>query len=65
MTIHERWVNPPNSPTIVGRAVETMVWSSEASSITSINAPKIVRMGWVDGVEPASGIRSSEGLTSV
>src|SRR3954447_22662856 len=28
--------SPPRSPTIVGRAVETIVWSSDASSITSI-----------------------------
>src|SRR3954454_13802406 len=30
---------PPRSPTIVGRAVETIVWSSDASSITSSSAP--------------------------
>src|SRR5215212_1919156 len=30
---------PPRSPTIVGSAVETIVWSSDASSITSIRAP--------------------------
>ena len=34
---------PPSSPTIVGSAVDTIVWSSEASSITSISAPKIRR----------------------
>ena len=34
---------PPRSPTIVGSAVETMVWSSDASSSTSISAPKIRR----------------------
>src|SRR5512144_2244751 len=28
---------PPRSPTIVGSAVETIVWSSDASSITSIS----------------------------
>src|SRR4051812_2443245 len=28
---------PPSSPTIVGSAVETIVWSSEASSMTSIS----------------------------
>src|SRR3954471_3005443 len=34
---------PPRSPTIVGSAVETIVWSSDASSITSSSAPKIRR----------------------
>jgi hypothetical protein len=32
---------PPRSPTIVGSAVDTIVESSAASSITSISAPKI------------------------
>src|SRR4051794_40835523 len=30
---------PPSSPTMVGSAVETIVWSSEARSITSSRAP--------------------------
>src|SRR4029078_10737492 len=34
---------PPRSPTIVGSAVETIVWSSDASSRTSRSAPKIRR----------------------
>ena len=40
---HDRWLRPPRSPTIVGRAVATIVWSSAASSITSIRPPKITR----------------------
>ena len=40
MTTHERWFSPPRSPTIVGSAVATIVWSSAASSITSISPPK-------------------------
>ncbi len=32
---------PPRSPTIVGSAVATIVWSSDARSSTSISAPKI------------------------
>ena len=32
--------NPPSSPTIVGRAVETIVLSSAASSITSTRPEK-------------------------
>src|SRR3954463_5327317 len=31
---------PPNSPTIVGSGVATIVWSSDASSSTSISPPK-------------------------
>src|SRR4051812_28532297 len=34
---------PPKSPTIVGSAVATIVWSSAASSSTSISPPKITR----------------------
>src|SRR6266404_2034546 len=44
------WLSPPRSPTIVGSAVETIVWSSDASSRTSISATKIRRRrcwGWI------------------
>ena len=34
----EMWFSPPRSPTIVGRAVDTMVWSSAASRMPSISA---------------------------
>src|ERR1041384_5906237 len=34
------WANPPNSPTIVGNAVATMVESSAAKSMTSSSPPK-------------------------
>ena len=40
MTTHERWSRPPRSPTIVGSAVETIVWSSAARNMPSISAPK-------------------------
>src|SRR5262249_9800889 len=43
---------PPRSPTMVGSAVDTIVWSSDASSITSSSAPKIRRTrcsGWAAG----------------
>src|SRR5579875_510150 len=43
VTTHESWSTPPRSPTIVGRAVATTVWSRDASSIPSISAPKIRR----------------------
>src|SRR3954454_644864 len=36
VTTHERCSRPPSSPTIVGSAVDTIVWSSDASSMTSI-----------------------------
>src|SRR5207237_372027 len=42
-TTHENLEIPPRSPTIVGSAVETIVWSSDASSRTSSRAPKIRR----------------------
>ena len=41
VTTHDRCSIPPRSPTIVGSAVETIVWSSDASSRTSISAAKI------------------------
>ena len=44
MTTHERCWIPPRSPTIVGSAVETIVWSSAASSRTRTSAEKITRM---------------------
>src|SRR5687768_10220353 len=40
VTTHEMCSSPPSSPTMVGSAVETIVWSSDASSITSIRAPR-------------------------
>ena len=42
MTTHERWLRPPRSPTIVGSAVETIVWSSAARNMPSISAAKTV-----------------------
>ena len=40
MTTQERWFRPPSSPTIVGSAVATIVWSSAASSMASMSATK-------------------------
>src|SRR3954470_24469510 len=42
VTTHERRSMPPSSPTIVGRAVDTIVWSSDARSIAS-RRPENVR----------------------
>ena len=41
MTTHESWSRPPRSPTIVGSAVDTIVWSSDASSIASRSPEKV------------------------
>src|SRR4051812_30853131 len=40
---HERWARPPSSPTMVGRAVATMVESSAASSMARIRPLKTIR----------------------
>src|ERR1043166_4118862 len=40
VTTHEMWARPPNSPTIVGSAVATIVESRAAKSITSNSPPK-------------------------
>ncbi len=39
VTTQDRWDRPPRSLTIVGSAVETIVWSSADSSSASISAP--------------------------
>jgi uncharacterized PurR-regulated membrane protein YhhQ (DUF165 family) len=44
VTTHERWFSPPSSPTMVGSAVDTIVWSSAASSMVSMSAPTTARM---------------------
>src|SRR5581483_5988848 len=41
LVTQDRRSRPPRSPTIVGRAVATIVESSAASSITSIRPPKV------------------------
>ena len=43
VTTQESWSIPPSSPTIVGSAVETIVWSSEASSIASSRPANVSR----------------------
>jgi hypothetical protein len=40
----ERWFSPPSSPTIVGSAVATTVWSIEARSIPSMRPEKMIRI---------------------
>jgi hypothetical protein len=43
VTTHDRCSMPPSSPTMVGSAVATIVWSSDARKRTSRSAPKIRR----------------------
>ena len=38
-TTQDRWPAPPRSPTMVGSAVDTIVWSSAASSMPSSRVP--------------------------
>ena len=42
--IQAMWEPPLRSPTIVGSAVDTIVWSSAASSMPSMSAPMMSRM---------------------
>jgi hypothetical protein len=57
VTTHDRLLRPPSSPTIVGSAVDTMVWSSAASSITSSSAGNSRRMGGCSGpVASSAGV---------
>ena len=46
---HERWSSPPRSATIVGKAVDTMVWSKDASSKSTATDPITNRMDWLGG----------------
>src|SRR5689334_10367661 len=48
VTTHDRWFRPPRSPTMVGSAVATMVWSSAASSMPSMSPPRMTMIcRWV------------------
>ena len=44
---------------MVGSAVETIVWSSAASSRTSMSAPKISRTRWGDSVTASAPVSGS------
>jgi hypothetical protein len=46
---------PASSPTIVGSAVETIVWSNDAISMTSIRHPNTGPTGWVGASTSAVG----------
>src|ERR1700759_254189 len=44
VVIHTWFSTPPRSPTMVGMAVETIVWSRLLSSIPAISALKMIQM---------------------
>ena len=62
MTTHEMCSSPPRSPTIVGSAVDTIVWSSDASSITSISALITTPTRGVAGVPAVVSLVTWRGL---
>src|SRR6478609_4839090 len=43
MTTHDMCSRPPNSPTMVGSAVATMIWSNAARKVTNNRQTKIHR----------------------
>ena len=51
------WSTPPRSPTMVGRAVERIVWPRDASSMTTMrlakSQPRCVGFSSVAGLVPA------------
>lgn len=58
MTTQERWARPPSSPTIVGRAVATIVESSAASSSTRTRPLKTTRTWrWEIGAGAAVAVK--------
>src|SRR6478672_4084564 len=66
VTTHERWFRPPRSPTIVGSAVATIVWSSAASSMPSMSPPRmtmICRWVYVLGCTPPPCSATQASLT--
>src|SRR5680860_1551097 len=55
VTTQDRWLSPPSSPTMVGRAVDTIVWSKAASSIAVISPAKTPRIWRCDSGPAADG----------
>src|SRR5437868_7569215 len=54
VTTHDRWLSPPRSLTIVGRAVDTIVWSSAASSIANMSALRMTYRSLPCGMDRSS-----------
>ena len=65
MTTHERWLRPCRSPAIVGSAVETIVWSSDARNIPSHQRTEdhedasVLRLGETRARRAASEVEAS------
>ncbi len=57
MVIQAWCSTPPSLPTIVGMAVETMVWSRLESSMPAMRAEKMIQMRlWVSSSGSAAGV---------
>jgi hypothetical protein len=57
---------PPSLPTMVGMAVETMVWSRLESSMPAISAEKMIQMRfWVSSSGPAAALELTAVLMAV
>ena len=66
MVIQAWCSTPPSLPTIVGIAVETMVWSRLDNSMPAIRAEKMIQMRfWVSSSGPAAGVVRTEVLIAV
>src|SRR5688500_10900421 len=67
VVIHAMWETPPSSPTMVGIAVDTMVWSRAAMSMPASRAPKIVlirRRVRTSGTAPGAAADSVVGASN-
>ena len=54
VTTQDRWEAPPRSPTMVGSAVPTIVWSSAASSMPTATVTKTALRTTADLVRAAA-----------
>src|SRR4029453_11129122 len=63
VTPQARWLSPPRSPTIVGRAVATIVWSIAASNMPSM-IPEKMTSTWRFGSPVPGGAVVSIAVTS-
>ena len=60
---HSMWSTPPSSPTMVGRAVDTIVWSSELTNMASMSpantamSERLLMISPCSGTAPACGGR--------
>src|SRR5919112_859660 len=62
VVIHAWCSTPPSLPTMVGIAVETMVWSRLESSMPAISAEKMIQIRfWVSSRGPAAVVLGEVG----